>query len=95
MGRPVSVRSYIRRELERKDLTGEQRLRLIELLAKEGKPKPWGNNLTKVRKKPARTERSLSPEQEARIKGLDKSKPVEKKAETLGEFLKDENTPAT
>ena len=98
MGRGFSKNTYIRRLLDEdaalpagapNKLTNAQRIELIGQLPKSRQ----GNNLPKLRKKPVRNERSISPEADARIRAIGATKPVPQKAETLGEFLKDENQP--
>jgi hypothetical protein len=84
--------------LERTDLTAEQRLRLIEMLLKA--PKHTGGaqkgnrppNTGKI-KKPSR---NFSDADVARLRGTNKVVQMPSRApETLGEFLKDENSPGT
>jgi hypothetical protein len=81
VGRGFSKNTYIRRLLDedaalpagaQDKLTNAQRIELIGQLPKSRK----GNNLPKLRKKAVRTERSLSPEAEARIKAIGASKPI-------------------
>ena len=100
MGRGFSKNTYIRRLLDEdaalpagapNKLTNAQRIELIGQLPKSRK----GNNLPKLRKKPVRNERSISPEAEARIRGIGQNKvPLPSRApETLGDVLKDGQDP--
>ena len=98
MGRGFSKNTYIRRLLDEdaalpagapNKLTNAQRIELIGQLPKPRK----GNNLPKLRKKPVRNERSISPEAEARIRGIGQNKPAPARAETLGDVLKDGQDP--
>jgi hypothetical protein len=93
VGRAPSERTIIRRELERTDLTAEQRMRYIEMLvtthnyggAKKGNKPP---NTGKV-KKPSR---NFSEADILRLRGGEKPKPAPQKDGTLSEFLKDDES---
>ena len=91
MGRAPSERTIIRKELERTDLTAEQRMRYIEMLVKTHN---YGG--AKKGNKPPRTGKIAKPSRNfteadiLRLRGTKEAPPEKKAGSTLGEFLKDE-----
>ena len=85
----ATARTWINRELNRTDLTTEQRIELMEMLRKTENPhKDNGTKPGTIHKPGRKTRYSITLEQEARIKGMAKpAAPVADPGMTLDKFI--------